>query len=485
VEQLQKLIEHIKIIIQSYKNLEVVNADIVEYKAKLIDSTAVLNDQANFAINQTESFLQTIKQEFTEWTAKDLEALEKLINKHYKAIEVHKTKYSFTELDINTLEQCDIASGVAEGELLVKTIDFKEEISAWLEAEIYPVFYDLKNLSEQIHDRCLLSLINVNNRVKEIVQQIKLKENLPYNMETVLQPISNIPKNANKILVDLVAKNEDLAKTINETFKTTNIFNNNDYFIYRVNLNREANGKIVKYKFGFWERNYQKFKRSLRKYFYKDDDTVLNLLDTFDFIQHNTIQQQDIATTSLFLKKGYIGKSFLVERNDVYQLTKVAIKEWNAGNKGALLVYGDALTGKSTILESINLAIPKLPVVYLKPHTTIHYKGRNFEVEYNLEEALKFINKYIYQDKVILAIDDLELWRDKQNSLYDNINTFIYNINKYNKNIFFIVSTNGWMKHHLDTYFRFNDYFIAEYCTNFTSNDDILKAIVLRYIGSI
>jgi len=82
------------------------------------------------------------------------------------------------------------------------------------------------------------------------------------------------------------------------------------------------------------------------------------------------------------------------------------------------------------------------------------------------------------------VIDDLELWRDESNSLFDNVRAVIQFIHAESDRIFMIVASSKLMQEHLDKRLPFSTSFSTLIHLNKATLDEVCNAVLLRHGGS-
>lgn len=121
-------------------------------------------------------------------------------------------------------------------------------------------------------------------------------------------------------------------------------------------------------------------------------------------------------------------------------------------------------------------------IVILKPNSDAIIDGRKFKVTFDLKEALRYVkNNNIKSTKPTILIDDLELWRDKDVSLLNNIRALIHFIETESENAFVMVSVSSIMCSHLNNRLNFTDVFSHIINVNLAEIDELVEAVLLRH----
>ncbi|MBX2816651.1 MAG: hypothetical protein KTR24_11660, partial [Saprospiraceae bacterium] len=204
------------------------------------------------------------------------------------------------------------------------------------------------------------------------------------------------------------------------------------------------------------------------------------LPSVIDLVESRSLQEITVHGHGLFLKKGFIGQSFHIDRLDFMDRLTKTLDAWQRGFRGSLLIYGHRLSGRTSLIESLLGERFPHPTIFLRPHSTIELRGRKLTCSADLDEALTFINKHNINQRTIVLIDDLELWRDADCDFHENVHALLQDINRYSKRIFFVVNTNHWMRNQLDLHFDFSEQFVENFCTNSMTVSRIASAIMVR-----
>ena len=193
---------------------------------------------------------------------------------------------------------------------------------------------------------------------------------------------------------------------------------------------------------------------------------------------------QDIDSNSLFLKKGYLGRSFYIQRTNVESKVVEAFDRWQNGFQGSVLIKGDYGSGKSCLIEYMPHLLTKVKVVQVNLHNTINLLGRKHTVTYTLSDTINFIAKQSITSPVVACIDDIEKWQHGDQTMYDTVRDLVDGISKYGKRIFFVVSTNHFMLEYIERMFDFKSRFASCITTDTMYQNSIANALVIRHNAS-
>jgi hypothetical protein len=409
---------------------------------------------------------------------------KKTLERNYKTFQeiiIEKAKPKLTKIDQG---KTIIPIKVQNGKLIYKEIDVLKEVQNWNDKIIYPSLLECEKYLEILHEKSSRIILNTKNRVD--LFQAESQDDITSATATIKNTWESSFYELESLIKDFNELKEFLESKI-ESLTVTDIFKNDRFFLEKKDdLHEEDDFQDEK-----WV-DLMPVKKSLEiieniKSRLSKSGIIKNqgLTDIIQFVKGKSVHDIDRVTYSLFLNKGYLGNSFVVKRDNIISLIAKDIENWEEGFRGSVLLFGKRLSGKSTIIESLPYYLPKVKILSLVTKSTIEFKSRKLELQYNLEDALDFIIKNSVSDKIIVAIDDLELWRDSNGLLYENTKVLMDCLNKYSKRLFFIVVTNHWFKRQLDNYFNFSSKFTSAINTDEMSISNIKKAILLRHAASL
>lgn len=417
----------------------------------------------------------------------ELKEFIQLHRRYYAELEIEKNKYPIQEYSVETEEQGKIPVNLNNTLLVYKEVPFSMQITRWEESEVYPSVLAVQERIIQIYERSLSGLFNMLNRLQLLTgEEANISD---FEAETLRNYLDKIHDNIEESEVVL----RDTAKTLNDKIDkelpVSNVFSSD-----RIYLNLPSGLSLSRYSNRRWlwidrEKIISQWKRSktfLLEFLHlsKMYEDQSNLSEVVRFIDHMCHTDMDRLSQSLFFGKGYMGKTFMMERENYVKLLADTVHKWKDGYRGSLLIYGKRLSGRSTLAEFTGFSNLFNGIVFLHPNKDTQYNGRIIQATYNLGEILQQLDYYAVSDQLGVVIDDIELWRDKQFSWYRNIQSLINAMSKSGRRIFFIVGCGHMAKIQLDEYIDFSNQFISMYCSDRMKREEILNAILIRYGAS-
>ncbi|WP_461641002.1 ATP-binding protein [Labilibaculum euxinus] len=390
--------------------------------------------------------------------------------------------YAFDiELKIASLEENSIPVASEDGLLLIKKIDFNKSAKKWLNYMLLPDMIELWQNRTNLLAFYKHSLLNLKSSLT-LLKNNNTLETLPSQVQSIqnLLRSANTNENLQRKIIGLVQEK------FSAEFLVSNIYQTEDFL--RVSLQSSIT-QLTSSKNKFLLEVEKKFKNILslfsRTYEISTaDNPFMKLEASSKCIEYRTFKASNVHYDTLFLNKNFIGDLFFVPRETEKQKLQETLSLWKKGHNKAVLVVGNSLSGKSTFIESAAKDHFDKQSIFLEIDSTISVEGRKFTTTKNLAEALQHIKKHTYNFHPLLVIDNLELWRDKNHSLLDNVRAAIEFVESESDQVFVIMTTSNAMQSHLDKRLPFSNSFSSVIDVNKAKTDEIHKAILLRHGAS-
>ncbi len=381
-------------------------------------------------------------------------------------------------------EKTQVSIAANEGLLLYKEINFQKAAQQWMESEVLPVLYEVWELTENVINGMKMSLVNIRNRA--LILSAETKEGKPKTVEKadLCQPLISFLKKLNSTKESLDNLEQLLLTRMDKTFVLSEIFNAQKPFLP---IPLESTINQLKLNQNVQINRLQNWLKQQRKILHRFKTTVereesLSVSEkTVRYIQNRLSDESNSHYTSIFLTRGYIGESFWVGRDEELRHIENLIQNWKGGFRGAVAITGQRFAGKSLFGELVaNRYFPE-STIRLQPNSTIKIHGRSMTTSYQLGEALDFIRKHTLNAQPLVWIDDLELWRDPNIPISQNVRAMRKFIDSYSNSIFFLVSMSNWLKAHLSKVLDIQKVFQAEINMDRMSTPEIREAILIRH----
>lgn len=385
------------------------------------------------------------------------------------------------ESKISTLKEYNIPIACEDGLLLFKKIDFNKSTKKWLNYILLPDLMELWQNRVNLIAIYKHSLLNL----KSSLSLLKNNNSLA-TLPSQIQSLQNLLQSANSNQSQQRELTEQIQQNLTDSFLVNQVYKSDDFL--KVSL-QSSLSQFTSSKNIFFDEVQNKLKHVLSffstKYEISTTDNPFKKLEASSrCIDYRSFKASNIHYDTLFLNKSFIGDLFLVPRETEKQKLVETLNLWKKGHHKAVLVVGNNLSGKSTFIESVAKDYFKKLSIVLEVDSTISIEGRKFTTTKNLSEALQHIKKNTYNSRPLVVIDNLELWRDKNNSLLDNVNAAIQFVESESQHIFVIMTTSNSMQSHLDKRLTFSNSFSSIINVNKSRFEQISKAILLRHGAS-
>jgi hypothetical protein len=432
------------------------------------------NDQLTADISDV---LETLKKEdFDNLTLK----IDTILLSHEK---MGNSQALFTEelgRNINHLHQISVPVRSEDGFLKIRDLNLNRSVQKWFDFEILPYFMDLIGQENIAKAKCQVCLKNLQSVVQHDKNRGAKADAVPMvNIVKVLLEDLNVlgttggeisqriaTATQSKLIVSNLFKNEPfLEVSLNSTISSS----------LDVGRNRLVENLLIKYRY-------------LRQYFsakykaseYHESFSEIEL--TTKCIAHRMFKEENEHYDTLFLTKNFIGDLFLIMREQQEKKFAEAISQWKNGFPKAVLVSGERLSGRTTFSMYVAKKYFGKDLVVLKPDSDSTIDGRKFSTTHDLKEALQYVKKHNSKSTLpIIVIDDVELWRDPDHGLLDNIRALISFIENESDNALVLAICSDAMKNYFDTVINFSNVFSTQIDTSKSGKNEILEAILLRH----
>lgn len=371
---------------------------------------------------------------------------------------------------------------VNDGLLLYKELDLNRAVRQWTDSEILPVLYEVWDLLERVERDFKISLSNIRNRIILLSKEENQAENI--DSESLCYPLESFLEKAPNQEQLLTQLSRNIVDKLKEEFRVAQIFDASRSFLavpFQSAVNQfRLNQSPVLSKISNWWKNQTGRLRRVKETV-EQGETLSVSERIVRLIQVRKTASDNLQYASIFQTEGYIGESFFIGRKQELGRVDHLIRQWYEGFRGTLLLTGQRFSGKTLLGEYISNRYFSNDTIQLTPETTIEVQGRKLTTSYDLGEALEFIQKYSLNQQPMVWIDDLEVWRDPQLPLGQNVRQLFNYFDRYSSRIFFLVSMSNWMKEHLSKYYEINRVFQANVNLDKMSAQEVQEAILVRH----
>ncbi|MEZ4983723.1 MAG: hypothetical protein R2795_01585 [Saprospiraceae bacterium] len=374
-----------------------------------------------------------------------------------------------------------IMIGSKAGQLTTKELNLQKFINRWLDAEVFPLLYEIWELTINIRNNLKMALVNIRNRA--VILSGENKSNASEGNALFL-PLANFQQQLQLLQQELSNLQSTLRERMEGNFCLSNLYQKEELFlsvpfssnITQFRKSQNALGTLIA---NWWKVGQQTVEKGLAKL--RAEDALGHAEKISRHIYQRTPRAHNHPYTSIFLTKGYVGESFWVGRQQEMERMDTLITRWLDGYRGAALLTGPRLCGKSLFGDVVSNRYFPTSTLQLHPNSHFHWKGKRYYCGYNLKDALEVIARHSTDQKPLVWIDDLELWHDHQYNISLNVATLQHYIDRYANRIFFMVAVGNPLATLLETTHQFSHAFQAVVPLDTMPFEAIRQAVSIRH----
>jgi len=481
IEQVHKVIDQIKTIQRSQIKLDKLNDKFDDYRSSYLDYM----DQRQENSQQIQEELADIKK-LIDTSDDDISklTLTKIDSQIQSSIEKIENNTTFAPYQFIVLEDTDklkLAIDADSGQLIYKTIDILSEVSGWVSFNITSPLKIIDTTLQTYKGRILVGLIQLSNRIKAKFESATEEEEITLKKNLLLTPLSRmISEYQDEIKPNDLEKLNKLKASIKSNITGSQLFNENYNFLpssaigqltgfaEKSELQRRYNpNRIKNLVANYWENLFTNYSKNEQ-------------ITAAGFINNIISFDTESEVNALFLKNGFLGSSFSVDRPEIMFRIDNHFRLWKKGFGGALLITGKHLSGRSTVLEMLPINYPETTSYHIIPGQKIDINGHKTLMTDDLLSTLEFIIKHKGSDKCMVTIDDVSYYAshpEETFQLFTNLNRFII---KHSKQIYFALVVHEFLHDKLGNFFELKNIFTEVVNTNQTPTEQIDSAVLTR-----
>lgn len=482
LQELRQQGEHLQTDLLQTDNLRAMVDSLRQKLAAYLDQTAELlstNDRAiDYAQEAISSHLQVGK----------IAKIAPLLDQYE---EPSINRWSFIQVSAEIEDGLSIASGrysypvyLSGYEVIVKDMQAAKTAKTWLEAEVYPLIYEIDDIIRRSDNDRNMAVVNLRNRANVLSKRIADGEEVEIHDQlfgATLDTYSD-KKQVNhydfdKIrseLEDRIEEGTDIHKLYNtqESLFAVSMESSIRYLGLRRNqLLVDAKDWLLE-KVGFLGDYISKAESENALSSAEKVTRYIHLLD-------NPARSNSYA--NIFLTKGFIGESFVVGRDTEISRIIAAYQAWLDGYRGTVLLSGHRMSGRTLMGELVSNTLFAKKTIRLVPGRSYTIAGRTFECTNDLSASLAEVIKYGARDRLMILLDNIELWHDDKTTLLTNMRSLVKAMDGYGDKLFFVVSSTHWVNNYLHQHLKWKDSYQLNINLDSLSKEDLAKAISIRH----
>ena len=378
----------------------------------------------------------------------------------------------------------NVPVSIQDGWIQFRELSFQKSAQQWLESEVVPLLYEIGEQTEFLQIEQKKSLVNIRNRAVLLANELKDDKESPFKGVNFLQPVELFGKRLVEFKEEFSQLKDQVNERIDQEFRIGNVFTIEREFLplsiqYTLNTFKIGQEKFLGVIQDWFANQVDRVKKLRRKV---EEEDILSLSEkVVRYLQSRQIHPDNHHYASIFLTKGYVGESFWVGREEKIQHMNSLIENWENGFRGAVMVTGNRLSGKSFFGDLVSHHHFPENTLKIKPEQSLEVEGRILNLSFDLEEALEFIKKYSLQNRPLIWIDDLETWCSPTIPLSKNISALLEMIDSHSNRMFFMVSMTSWAKARMGQFHHIDEVFQAEINLDQMATNEIGEAILIRH----
>ncbi len=470
--QLREIAQSAAIMVKTIKIFRDIKSHNAQFLEAIANETATLKNQLGEGIR----LLKTI--ETPEQLAATITWIDTATKQTVNTQNLQDAYMATVELKIKMLNEATITVATTDGLLLTRKLNFNKTVNKWIDFEILPLLIDVME-----NKNAIVSFFNHNLLNLKTGLVVEKNNSSLAAIPAQLNALKSVHETLSNNVEHLKTLKTEIHKKFDLYFQATQIYSKDDFLevSFQSSLSQFASEQNTLFS-GLkkkWQTRFARFNSKYEVSLGLQSQNKIELATAC--ISYRMFKEENAQYDTLFLNKNFIGDLFILPRNEQELRLVASIKQWENGFNKAILITGDALSGKTTFINTLAQSHFAKNNLVLKRDSTMTFGGRKFTTSANLTEALQNIKKGLDGRPVLLVIDDLELWGNVSQPLISNVRALINFIENQGDEVLVVVTTTKHMRSHLDQRLHFTSVFTNRIDLNKTTFLDIHKAILLRH----
>lgn len=479
IDQLLELQKQAKKIFRSSDKIDDVRFNISEYVKdfQLQYSRQISAAEKLFVL--VEEVREVVKSISEDTSEVEIETIVNKIGDCSQKLELIQGTESIEILPYANKETLAIPVSTSNGKLNYKSINIKSEFARWFSSFIYPKVVELESKRDHAVEKCLFLFSQIRTKIAAIsLSDVEIPKDFQKDFDSAFSALEKDALSGLRMEIDDM--NAMVADYQSNFLVASNIYSEEFLFLPESgsaqisNLGKDAQKRIAS--------RYSEYSNSITKYVNKILSRYVEIDKTpySHYVNNKLSIYDEDDSMALFLKNGYLGKSFTIPRPDVLSKVIDDYKLWQEGFAGAILLSGNTGSGKSTVLGMINHLGLNEEIIQLKTRESYFIEHRSYEPVFDLKKLIEQVLKKTRGRKIIISVDDLGHWHNSENELFENINKLFEAIVKYRKRVFFIISSSPFLKERIQLFKDINSVFSSQIDMGKMTAAQIRNALSLR-----
>lgn len=396
-------------------------------------------------------------------------------------------------------EDCELYVADREGRLRYREINLERQTAQWLSAEALPgltsgargveqAAADLSRTLVDVRNRVLLARERATSDVADADDSEEVaNEDYVANLESLRVPISTYVERLGRIRREMGRDATSAARVVADELRLSRGYSPELSFLEvsfgaGISQVRRTQDALVT-RIGDWFVRQRKSLRRLRNRV-ADEEALSTGERIVRVLRARRTDSANAAYTSVLITRGFIGEAFHAGREREIARAHEAVEAWRDGFRGSIVITGQRYSGKTHFAELIAGRYFEQATVRLRPGSTVELAGRTQPTTYDLAAALAFVRKHSVGSRLLVIIDDLELWVDKDHDLTGNARALRDAMDELSGRLAFAVTMGNWTLARLEDGLDLGAAFQLEVNLDSMPLEDFTQTVLTRHAAT-
>lgn len=425
-EQLKTIKDELKIIDRSQRKIDQIASSLEDYRHNFTDFLSdrlTLLNSANDILKQAVTSVEGLDDTASPGT---LKKLTQKIDDYESKLRNRPPLPSFDVITLEDVDEITVPIDTAAGQLEIKQIDVMSEVSSYYVTELATPLRKIDREVKQFIERVRLTLFRVSNRIKAKTDDSV--ESIDWSKKAHLSSLRQLIDSYDDDTLPAIADQIGAMQVTLDIHLVTSQFFNKEYNFLPISLLDQLTSRSLTLGQALAGRyNTEKLTTAVR-------ERATNLLSkdsrqggshVFDLLDRMVSYEAENDQNTLFLRKGFLGTSFTIPREEHEAAIKNHIDLWKKGFLGALLIHGYSGSGRSALLEKIPILHQDITSYHLVFGGECLINGRRMRIDKKLLDILDRLAQQHITDPYIVTIDDIEAFADGPVELFSMVEKLI------------------------------------------------------------
>ena len=357
-------------------------------------------------------------------------------------------------------ERCIFYAVTGEGRVLLRDLALESEAGQWISSELIPEVQRATRVVETAAAEFSRSLVDIRNRVT-LAREVDSAEaptggladsSEPTAVHRLVELLDGVHERISARQIEIETIGGYLRTLAQRELRLSRAYDSSLGFLEvsfegSVSRIRGQQSEVFTAIASWFDAQINKLRRLTRRALGAEDLSIGERI--IRTIQSRRPDPANDSYTSVLAARGFIGEAFHAGRENELARAVAAVEAWRSGFRGSVLVTGRRYSGKTHFVELIAGRHFENRLIRLLPKQQIDFAGRRLAPTADLAEALGFVRKYTSGQRLLVLIDDLELWCDRDHSLAANADALREALDTSSNRLMFLVTTSNWIMGHI------------------------------------